>query len=342
MERRTTTLATLTLLTSLVAGCGGGGSPAPAPVTSPVPVGVPTPPPASVPAPPGPTIAQRAAAAASAAAQAPDCVAVQPFYWSVGDAAGVQGDGSVGAAPPTASTVMAIASASKLVYGAYVAEERAGVLTDSDVHFLNFVSGYTEFTSCLPGQTVGACEADGSNGTYEAANDGKFYYGGGHMQKHATDDGLAALGSLDLARTINARLGTSFNYAQPQPAGGIVTTAAAYGDFLQRVVAGQLQISSLLGAHPVCTQPSSCATAVYSPIPSEAVHYSIGHWVEDDPAVGDGAFSSAGKFGFYPWIAHDKAWWGVVARSVQTGTGQEGVASMKCGRRIRAAWVAAQ
>ena len=312
---RTAKLATLTLLTSLVAACGGGS--------------------------PAPTIAQRAAAAASAAAQAPDCVAVQPFYWSVGDASGVQGDGSVGVAPPTASTLMPIASASKLVYGAYVAEERAGVLTDGDLHYLNFVSGYTDFTSCQPGETVGACEADGSNGTYEAANDGKFFYGGGHMQKHATDDGLAALDSVDLARAVNARLGTSFNYSQPQPAGGIFTTAAAYGAFLQRIVGGQLQISSLLGAHPVCTQPSSCAAAVYSPIPSEAVHYSIGHWVEDD-AQGDGAFSSAGKFGFYPWVAHDKAWWGVLARNAQAGTEQEGVASMQCGRRIRAAWVAAQ
>ena len=41
---------------------------------------------------------------------------------------------------------MAIASASKLVYGAYVAEVRGGALTDTDVHCLNFVSGYADFT----------------------------------------------------------------------------------------------------------------------------------------------------------------------------------------------------
>lgn len=331
---RTTALATLTLLTALTAACGGGSSTPPPP---------PPPAPAPVPAPaPSPTAAQRTAAAASAAADAPDCVAVQPFYWSVGDATGKQGDGSVGTAPPGASTLMSIASASKLVYGAYVAEERGGALTDSDIHYLNFASGYTDFTTCLPGETVGGCESDGSNGTYEAANDGRFYYGGGHMQKHASDDGLAALDSVGLAGVVNARLGTSFQYSQPQPAGGIYTNAAAYGAFLQRIVGGQLRISALLGAHPVCTQPSTCATAVYSPIPAEAVHYSIGHWVEDDPAVGDGAFSSAGKFGFYPWIAHDKAWWGILARDVKAGDEQEGVASMKCGRRIRAAWLAGQ
>jgi len=28
--------------------------------------------------------------------------------------------------------------------------------------------------------------------------------------------------------------------------------------------------------------------------------YAIGYWVEDDATYGDGAFSSAGSFGFYP------------------------------------------
>jgi hypothetical protein len=267
---------------------------------------------------------------------------VQPFYWSVGDATGKLGDGSVGTAPPVASTVMAIASASKLVYGAYVAEARGGALTDTDVHFLTFESGYTDFDVCLQGQTVASCEAYENNGTYVAANDGKFYYGGGHMEKHANDNGLAALDSAGLASAINTTLGTSFNYSQPQLAGGIYTSAATYGSFLQSIVAGQLKIAALLGTHPVCTQPSTCATAVNTPIPYEADHYSIGHWVEDAPSVGDGAFSSPGAFGFYPWVSHDKTLWGVLARSAKASGEQEGVASMLCGRQIRAAWVSGQ
>ncbi|HYP31080.1 MAG TPA: hypothetical protein VES00_04395 [Burkholderiaceae bacterium] len=333
MLDRTTQLATVTLLASLVAACGGGSGGSPSPSPSPTPAPAPS---------PSPTVAQRTAAAASAASQASDCVAVQPFYWSVGDATGKLADASVGTAPPTAQTVMSIASASKLVYGAYVAEQRAGVLTDADVHFLTFVSGYTDFTSCQPGQTVDACEADGSNGTYEAANDGKFYYGGGHMEKHAADNGLGALDSVALASAINAALGTSFAYSQPQLAGGIYTSADAYGAFLQRIVDGQLKMVALLGTHPVCTNPNTCATAVYSPMPTESGHYSIGHWVEDDPAVGDGAFSSPGAFGFYPWIDAGKTWWGIVARAAHDSAEQEGVASMLCGRRIRAAWVSAQ
>lgn len=329
---RTSTLATLTLLTSLVAACGGGGdSSAPAP-----------PPPAPTPAPvptPTPTVAQRTAAAASAAETAADCVAVQPLYWSVGDASGKLGDASVGSAPPTATTLMSIASASKLVYAAYVAEQRGGAVTDTDVHFLTFSSGYTDFTSCAQGDTVATCEATGSNATYESATDNNFYYNGGHMEKHAFDNGLAAMDNAALASTINATLGTSFNYSQPQLAGGIYTTANAYGNFLQRIVGGQLKMAALLGTHPVCTNPFTCSTAAYTPIPSESDHYSLGHWVEDDPGVGDGAFSSPGAFGFYPWVDASKAWWGVVARSVSGGE-QAAVASMKCGRKIRQAWIA--
>ena len=328
---RTTTLATLALLSSFVAACGGGGSPSPSPSPAPTPAPTPT-----------PTVSQRSAAAASAAASAADCVAVQPFYWSIGDATGKLADASVGTSPPTAQTIMSIASASKLVYGAYVAEQRAGVLTDADVHYLNFASGYTQFTSCQQGETVAGCEADGTNGNYVAANDGKFYYGGGHMEKHADDNGLGAQDSAGLAATINASLGTSFAYSQPQLAGGIYTNATNYGAFLQRVVAGQLKIGALLGTHPVCTNPATCPAAVYTPIPGESDHYSIGHWVEDDPSVGDGAFSSPGAFGFYPWVDSGRTWWGVVARSVMVSDEQEGVASMKCGRRIRAAWMAAQ
>lgn len=330
---RTTTFATLTLLSALVAACGGG-SPAPAP--APVPAPVPAPPP------PTPTIAQRTAAAAGAAANAADCVAVQPFYWSVGDATGKLGDASVGAEPPNAQTLMSIASASKLVYGAYVAERRAGVLTDADVHALNFVSGYTDFTGCTQVDTVASCEASGTNGTYEPANDGKFYYGGGHMEKHASDNGLGPDANAALAAEVNATLGTAFAYSQPQLAGGIYTNAANYGAFLQRVVGGPLRIGALLGAHPVCTNPHTCAAAVYTPIPAESDHYSIGHWVEDDPAAGDGAFSSPGAFGFYPWVDASKTWWGVLARMANVSGEQEGVASMLCGRRIRAAWISGQ
>ena len=285
---------------------------------------------------------QRAAAARATAAGSANCKAVQPFYWSIGDAHGVLADGSVGRRAPSATTTMPIASASKLVYAAFVAQQRHGQLSDDDVRFLTFASGYTHFRNCRRGQTVAQCDAMRGNGEHDPADDGRFFYNGGHMERHAVLDGLGALDDEGLARTINESLGTSFRYLQPQLAGGISTTAADYGEFLRRIVDGQLQMKSLLGTHEVCTNPRTCSTAAESPFTQADVHYSIGHWVEDDPR-GDGAFSSAGAFGFYPWISHDKTTWGVLARLQLTFDGAKaGAASWLCGREIRGAWVSGE
>ena len=285
-----------------------------------------------------PSLDQRTAAARATAAGSAKCKAVLPFYWSIGDAHGVRADGRVGARAPEASTQMPIASASKLVYAAFIAQQRHGELTADDVRYLTFTSGYTNFRNCRRGQTIAECDAMRSNGEHDATTDGKFFYNGGHMEHHAVLDGLGALDDAGLADAVNTALGTSFRYLQPQLAGGIATSAAEYGEFLRRIVDGQLQMKSLLGTHAVCTNPQTCPTAVETPIKGVDVHYSIGHWVEDD-ADGDGAFSSAGAFGFYPWISRDETTWGVLARVSFTLDGaRAGAASLMCGREIRAAW----
>ncbi len=110
--------------------------------------------------------------------------------------------------------------------------------------------------------------------------------------------------------------------ARRRRARGISTSAADYGEFLRRIVAGQLQMRSLLGTHAVCTNPDTCATAAASPF-----------------TAADGAFSSAGEFGFCPWISHDRSTWGVRARFSFTLAGAKaGTASLMCGRQMRAAW----
>lgn len=320
---KSTCFVPVTLLCAVLAGCGGGGE-TPAPT-------------------PAPDLAQRQAAAGQVATTHADCAAIAPFHWSIGNASGALAEGRIGTNAPTAQTVMPIASASKLVYGAYVAELRAGQLTAADVSLLNFTSGYTEFDLCLANQTVAECQSyQGAlikNGSLVPAHVGKFTYSGGHMQKHAVDIGLGPDANAALAAHVAQGLGGvfSFTYAQPQLAGGVQTSAAEYGKLLQRIVGGQLRMRELLGLHAVCTNPATCPTAVSTPVPStESWHYSIGHWVEDDPVVGDGAFSSAGAFGFYPWISADKQWWGVLARYDSAGSGEDSVA---CGRRIRAAWL---
>ena len=74
---------------------------------------------------------------------------------------------------------------------------------------------------------------------------------------------------------------------------------------------------------------------MYSPFP-EQNHYSVGHWVEDDPVHGDGAFSSPGAFGFYPWISANRVAYGIVAREAHVS--KAGSDSVVCGRAIRKAW----
>jgi hypothetical protein len=63
---------------------------------------------------------------------------------------------------------------------------------------------------------------------------------------------------------------------------------------------------SRLGAEAVCTNPTTCSSTVSAPVPLDAsCHYALGHRGEDDPTCGDGTFSSAYAFGFYPWIDAD-------------------------------------
>lgn len=238
---------------------------------------------------------------------------------------------------------MSIASASKWLYSTYFVQKQGGTLSASDVKFLNFTSGYTSFSGCLQPQTVQQCVDLASNGDYSAATDGKFSYGGGHMEKHASLNGLGALVNAPLAAEIQSRIGTdvAIAYSQPQLAGGVVTSADDYARVLRKILSGSLKMRDALGSHAVCTNPLTCASAVNTPVPAgESWHYSVGHWVEDDPVVGDRAYSSAGALGFYPWIDAGKTTYGIVARSSAAGTGN-GFDSSACGRLIRKAWASA-
>jgi nitrate reductase NapE component len=307
-----------------LAACGGGGGD---------------------PGDPAPTEAARLAAAQTTAlSTANDCAPVRPFYWEIGDGQGLRASGSTDGSTYTASTVMAIASASKWLYAAYVAQVKNGTLNAvNDVPYLNFSSGYTGFDFCLASQTVAECQSHSgpliNNGGYSSTEAGRFAYSGGHMQKHAVDIGLGAMGNAALATEIRAKLGTDINlgYSQPQLAGGVVTSAADYAVFLRKLIRNELQLRPLLATQALCASDAACArTGVIYPAPTtETWHYSLGHWVEDDPVVGDGAVSSAGAFGFYPWINRARDTYGILARKAEAGNGFE---SVRCGRLIRKAW----
>ncbi len=299
----------------------------------------------------GPTLAQRRTAAATTASGHADCITARPFHWSVGDAGGQLAEGQQGESAPQADTVMPIASASKWLYAAYVAEKRRGEPTADDVSLMNFTSGWTGLDGCLRGQTVAECQSYQGllvkNGGFDQRHLGRFFYSGGHMQKHALLMGLGQDDNSALARNVGEAIGANISYSQPQLAGGVSTSAAEYGRFLQRLAAGRLKLSSLLGGYSVCTNPDTCSTAVYSPVSGPiSWRYAFGHWVEDDPTSGDGSFSSAGAFGFYPWLDRSRTWWGIVARHQNSGGGSAEAEqrpareSAACGLRIRAAWMA--
>jgi len=296
--------------------------------------------------------------------------AIAPFYWEIGDQNGPLVSGSVGTdngQPILASTEYAIASASKLLYAAYVTQVRgaASALTPSDITFLNLTSGYANMPEIVTGanvcpdtdspDTVNTClllTAPGSAvpgepfGYQILEAIGDFYYDSGHMEVHASQSmGLGnvpvePIGSPtpSLGTLFAAELGADapFNYSEPLMAGGISTTGAVYASVLRNILNGSLVLRDALGTNLVCTLPSSTCPSFYTPLKDEAWSYSIGHWVEDNPLTnGDGAFSSAGEFGFYPWIDSTKSYYGIISHYV------EGAAypTIQCGRLIRAAFM---
>jgi hypothetical protein len=286
------------------------------------------------------TTRHAAAAAATAQSSVNACAAARPFYWEIGTAAGPVRGGSVGGNRITAGTVLPYASASKWLYSAYVVQRTRGVLTHADVQMLTLRSGYTRFTGCQPGQTVDACLASSGNGRYSAGTDGRFSYGGGHFQKHASLNGLGAKTGPGLAAALKAQLGSdlAIGFSRAQPAGGAYGTPRAYAGFLRKMLGGELRLGAMLGSRSVCANPGACDSgeALSSPLPAEdRWRYSLGHWVESDPETGDGAFSSAGAFGFYPWIDASRSSYGIVARVAPNGAWR---ASAQCGRLIRQAW----
>lgn len=265
------------------------------------------------------------------------------FYWEIGDRDGAKASGSVvGNNTPKPTQVITIASASKWIYSTYVLQ-KVGSVRDSDLPFLNFTSGYLSppgaDASCERGETVSQCAAKVSKNL--TAID-KFFYNGGHFQYHAANImGIGAMDQVQLTAEIISQLGAfDFVYLQTNLAGGVNASASSYTAFLRRMLLGEYVMSSNLGYKKVCASAACAAGFNLSPAPpDEAWNYSLGHWVEDDPVLGDGSFSSPGAIGFYPWIDATKTWYGVIARRAASTGGQEGVRSQRCGRLIRQAWV---
>jgi hypothetical protein len=305
-----------------------------------------------------PEVAPRIFAATATAHGNRACVAARPFYWEIGDQHAAFTSGTEGAPLPTASSTLPISTASQWIFGAYMVQARAGKLSAADIEALTMRSGYTnlQYDRCVQRaprsqrpETVSDCFhaphlVGGSNSDFKPTQVDRFFYNGGHFQELAArDPRLSTLSAAALSGVIGGQLGTAsaFSYDSPELDAGIRTTPGAYAGFLRRILSGQLLIHDQLGANAVCTNPGRCQSALSTPLPqTENSRYSLGHWVEDDPRVGDGAFSDPGMRGFYPWIDASKTYYGVLARVSQAPGAH--VVSMQCGRLIRKAWLSAR
>jgi hypothetical protein len=215
--------------------------------------------------------------------------------------------------------------------------------------YLNFTSGYSNFdsTACVDNGSVSQC-LPGPIDAAEAAG-AVFHYDGGHMQQHALEIGLGPLRNRPLASEVSSLIGPEMDlrYTQPQPPGGAKTSGRQYADFLRRLLIGStnpLQMGELLGSNPVCTVPSESCNASSELAVPEAWHYSLGHWIEDDPTNTPAinfAYSSPGLFGFYPWVDVDRKLYGVLVRQ-GLDLVNDGYLSAQCGRLIRLAWKTGQ
>lgn len=340
---------------SLMAGFSGASQAQMFPMPTPIPTPTPTPT-------PGPSPADAQANAASQTAQSNSrCRNAQPFYWEIGDGAGKRASGTAGGNSPTETTSMLINSASKLVFAAYVAQVRGGQLTQEDISALTMRAGYTNTdydytarTTCIlstryqqDALTVHQCftssnMSGGRNSDYNSNAVGRFYYNGGNFQWLADARmGLGSKNNASLKRAIAEQVGSDFDftYDSPQVADGMKATAKSYAIFLRKILNRKLHIFDYLGAYAICTNPDTCSDAMYRPIPSDLNYeYSVGHFVETDPSE-DGAFTSPGWRGFYPWIDATKQYYGILARDVNARDGNVVTDSVLCGSAIRKAWV---
>lgn len=293
-------------------------------------------------------LAKAAAAADRATTTAGDCTVIGNFYWEIGTRDGkLDGKPVVKRASSTlynADTDVNLASASKWVFGAYVAQlTKDRSLSGDEVAKLHMTSGYTNLNvlSCTAAQKTKGCLPGGKT----AAHEKFFYYESGHLQRLALDLGLGDFDKDGLIGEYNHLLGDfGFRFATLNVAGGMSGHATGYARFLQKLLKDELAMGQQLGRDEVCTQapagllapkPGECQSK-FTPSDQPSWGYSHAHWVERNAAGQLQAYSSPGLFGFYPWISANKQHYGVIARESRASEAYN--LSAACGRAIRKAF----
>ncbi|MCP5433623.1 MAG: hypothetical protein H6923_10180 [Alphaproteobacteria bacterium] len=296
-------------------------------------------------------------AAATAAANGEACEDVGSFYWEIGGPTGGPiVSGQVGSGY-TRTTKIDLASASKWIFAAYVLERYNGLpggASGADiVDALNMKLGYTNLNDllCEFTLTVKQCFTIISNDDYDSAADGHFFYNSGHGQYVAQSTSHLNLPTKTRSTLFSAvdaqlNLGSSFSYSNLPLSSGLAANAADYAAFLQTLMTGGYVLSDYLSYSPVATYPCDTGLSGCTPLGSVDFHYSLHHWIEDNTggtlaggktlAAGDGAHSSPGAFGFYPWITADMQYYGIISVKNAAGGFND---TVPCGQAIRAAFL---
>ncbi|CAM3348337.1 hypothetical protein G4177_34150 [Corallococcus sp. ZKHCc1 1396] len=276
------------------------------------------------------------------------CTPLANFYWEIGNGAGPlyaipRGSGV------SATTVMPIASASKWLYaGAYVQSKGYANLAVDEKKRLNFTSGYIDENTTLcgdAGTTVSDCYGPAyKDVSYRPLQNGRYFYNGGHLQKLALDDIGARKGTglMSVMDWINARLGTTLPESDSDvaPAGGFSGSAAHYRVFLMKLINNQYELSSKLTVDSVPAWDGGPSVS-YTPWTASQAYYGLGHWIEGETVNGVWTVtghSSAGAYGFYPWVNAARNRYMLLARNRQFGGQAEGEKSRTCAQAIRKAY----
>ena len=335
-QRHTAYCASLLALALTLLGCGGGSSSAPTAVSTP-------------PADPwAPVIAELEASSLDDLVLIVGTVEGEQFRYEKG-----QG---------RADTVYPIASASKWLTSATIlqlVEQGVMSLDDQPQDYLGFWTDDTNdarsritlemllsFTAgfhvapldpnCTGDEqlTVQSCAEVIYNTGVDAEPGTTFYYGPAHMQVAAAMAEVATgqvwrdVVELTVALPLNLA-NTGFEGDNPKASGGASSTAAEYAEFVAAQLRGDLLTA---GLSQLTDQRTASLTVMSRPSAVEGAsrdwQYGLGVWRECGRAQWDAeceattVVSSAGAFGWYPWLDLDQGYFAVLARNAPVGFGQ--------------------
>lgn len=205
--------------------------------------------------------------------------------------------------PRHAETPVTLASASKIVYAAAACE---GARSVGDDPLLQMSGGWVDgavFGSARA--TVG--QAHGG-AVFNPTAVSHFWYDGASMQQHAMNAGLGGLDAAKLGAWATDRLGVPVEYTAPLVSGSARMAPADLLRLLILLARRERVLGDLLGHDTVPAGPDD--DNVLNTPATQNWRYGLGHWVESPE--GDGAFSSLGANGVYPWISAGRQWAGVI------------------------------